>query len=183
MCASGGKIGNVTLNFDETKPGPLFNPSSDFWFSEGFDFHGANLGCAAQGNEKWCEFEISAYSYNESSTKEQSIAWSETKRVPACPNFPAGGCQLTPVQLDGYTNITSVLIKLHVGLDLRVWWGDDFQMGWTDNSCAAATCRANALPHRVKRETIETVAEQGVWHWTPLGLERLDDEYVWQSLD
>ncbi|KAK5993107.1 hypothetical protein PT974_06535 [Cladobotryum mycophilum] len=239
MCANGGKIGNSTLDFDEVKPGPLFNPTGDIWFSEGFvivppssqaaqayipssggqliefvplslsstsstsgtrdtaeigvgpnaasscfrfDLHGASLGCAAQGNEQWCEFEISAYAYNQGSTKEQSVAWSETKRVPACPSFPSGSCQLTPVQFDGYTNLTSVLIKLHVGLDLRVWWGDDLRIGWTDNSCTAATCRASAIPHRVKRKTIESVAQRGVWHWTPSGLERLDDEYIWESL-
>ncbi|KAL3961017.1 hypothetical protein ACCO45_006134 [Purpureocillium lilacinum] len=146
-----------------------------------FDFLGASLGCAAQGNEKWCEFEISAYTFNEGSFSEQSIAWSETKRVPACPTFPSSSCALTPVEFEGYTNITSVLISLHVGLDLRAWWGDDFKFGWSDNSCEAASCRGRALPHRVKRETVETAIRHGVWHWTPAGLQRLDDEYIWES--
>ncbi|GJN70987.1 hypothetical protein PLIIFM63780_002422 [Purpureocillium lilacinum] len=237
MCPSGGKIGNTTVDFDDIKPGPLFNPSGDIWFSEGFlvappstpvsqsfapasggqlvefvpvslsgsptshgadvaeigvgpnsanpcfrfDFLGASLGCAAQGNEKWCEFEISAYTFNEGSFSEQSIAWSETKRVPACPTFPSSSCALTPVEFEGYTNITSVLISLHVGLDLRAWWGDDFKFGWSDNSCEAASCRGRALPHRVKRETVETAIRHGVWHWTPAGLQRLDDEYIWES--
>ncbi|UNI16548.1 hypothetical protein JDV02_002974 [Purpureocillium takamizusanense] len=237
MCPSGGKIGNTTVDFDNLKPGPLFNPSGDIWFSEGFlvappstpasesfapasggqlvefvpaslsgsptshgadvaeigvgpnsanpcfrfDFLGADLGCAAQGNEKWCEFEVSAYTFNEGSFSEQSIAWSETKRVPACPTFPSSSCALTPVEFEGYTNITSVLISLHVGLDLRAWWGDDFKFGWTDNSCEAASCRGRALPHRVKRETVESAIRHGVWHWTAEGLQRLDDEYIWES--
>ncbi|KAJ6441398.1 hypothetical protein O9K51_04948 [Purpureocillium lavendulum] len=236
MCPSGGKIGNTTVNFDTVKPGPLFNPSGDIWFSEGFlvappstpasqsfapasggqlvefvpaslsgspahgadvaeigvgpnsanpcfrfDFLSASLGCAADGNEKWCEFGVSAYTFDEGSLTEQSIAWSETKRVPACPDFPSNSCELTPVEFEGYTNITAVLISLHVGLELRAWWGDDFKFGWSDNSCEAASCRGRALPHRVKRETVESAITHGVWHWTPAGLQRLDNEYIWES--
>ncbi|KAL7793141.1 hypothetical protein V8C37DRAFT_415956 [Trichoderma ceciliae] len=238
MCSAGGKIGNFTLDFDDAKTGPLFNPSRDIWFSEGFliappssqmpqsyvpssggqlvefvppslpfmahsnvgdtaeigvgpnapdrcfrfDFQGASLGCAAEGAEKWCEFEVSAYRYNEVLGREESIAWSETKRIPACPNFPHGSCRLTPVSFDGYTNITSILISLRVGTELRVWWGDDFKIGWNDNGCEAAVCRANAAPQPIKRETIESVARRGVWHWTARGLKRLDDGYIWRSV-
>lgn len=222
------------------KPGPLFNPTGDIWFSEGFliappasqaaqsyipssggqlvefvpaaignpsvshrgtgdaaevgvgpnaaspcfrfDFFGAHLGCAAAGNEEWCEFEVSAYNFNEGLSFEQSIAWSETKRVPACPNFPNGNCPLTPVDFSGYNNITSILITLRVGVELRAWWGDDFKFGWTDNSCEAASCRARATPQHVKRETVELALRRGVWHWTPAGLQRLDDEYIWDSV-
>ncbi|PHH76455.1 hypothetical protein CDD82_3980 [Ophiocordyceps australis] len=237
MCPSGGKVGKITVNFDNTKPGPLFNPSDDVWFSQGFlvappssqlaqsyvpssggqlvefvppslspsneqgasdtaqiglgpnsaspcfrfNLLGANLGCAAQASEQWCEFEISAYTWDVVSSSEQAIAWSETKRVPACPDFPNGSCSLTPVQFEGYTNITSVLIRLHVGLELRAWWGDDFEFEWTDNGCEAASCRARALPNRVKRESVMSALRSGVWHWTPEGLQRLDDEYIWES--
>ncbi|KAM4055734.1 protein family CysZ [Hirsutella rhossiliensis] len=240
MCSSGGKIGNTTVNFDDVKPGPLFNPSGDIWFSEGFlvappasqaaqsylpssggqlvefvpaslanpsashqgtgdaaevgvgpnaaspcfrfDFFGAQLGCAAAGNEEWCEFEVSAYTFNEGLSFEQSIAWSETKRVPACPSFANGNCPLTPVDFVGYKNITSILVTLRVGIELRAWWGDDFKFGWTDNSCEAASCRASATPQHVKRETVELALRRGVWHWTPAGLQRLDDEYIWDSV-
>ncbi|KAL6801016.1 hypothetical protein GGI42DRAFT_354068 [Trichoderma sp. SZMC 28013] len=238
MCPTGGKIGNFTLDFDDTKAGPLFNPSRDIWFSQGFliappssqtsqsyspssggqlvefmppslplsahssvgdtaeigvgpnapnhcfrfDFQGASLGCAAEGAESWCDFEVSAYRYNDVSQREESIAWSETKHIPACPNFPHGNCRLTPVSFDGYTNITSILINLRVGNEVRVWWGDDFKFGWNDNGCDAAACRANALPQPVKREVIESAARRGVWHWTPRGLKRMDDGYIWESV-
>ncbi|EHK19055.1 uncharacterized protein TRIVIDRAFT_203806 [Trichoderma virens Gv29-8] len=238
ICPTGGKIGNFTLDFDETKPGPLFNPSRDIWFSQGFliappsaqtsqsynpssggqlvefvppslpssshssvgdtaeigvgpnapnhcfrfDFQGASLGCAAEGAENWCEFEVSAYRYNDVLGREESIAWSETKRIPACPSFPHGNCRLTPVLFDGYANITSILINLRVGAELRVWWGDDFKFGWSDNGCEAAACRANAVPQPTKREVIESAARRGVWHWTPSGLKRMDDEYIWESV-
>ncbi|KAF7562129.1 hypothetical protein G7046_g2017 [Stylonectria norvegica] len=148
-----------------------------------FDFLGANLGCDAKGNEQWCEFEVSAYRYNETSASEGSIAWSETKRVPACPTFAQGGCALTPVEFDGYNNITSILITVRVGGELRVWWGDDFKVGWNDNTCAAATCRASVPAMRVKRKTVESALRRGVWTWTPSGLQRLDDELVWESMN
>lgn len=117
-----------------------------------FDLYGLSLGCAAEGNEQWCEFEFSAYAFDESSGGAQSTSWSETKRIPACPDYPTGGCTLTPVELFGYTNITSVLITLRVGLDVRVWWGDDLRVGWTDNSCEAGHCRSDISLAFAKRE-------------------------------
>lgn len=117
-----------------------------------FNLYGLSLGCAAEGNEQWCEFEFSAYAYDESTGDARSTSWSETKRVPACPEYPAGPCSLTPVELEGYTNITSVLITLRVGLDLRVWWADDLRVGWTDNSCEAGTCRGDVSAAFAKRE-------------------------------
>ncbi|KAG6002040.1 hypothetical protein E4U21_003554 [Claviceps maximensis] len=234
MCPVGSKIGNHTLNFDTLKSGPLFNPSGDLWFSEGFlispltpqavqgympssggqlvefvppsltsqqssdtaeigvgpnspnpcfrfNLYGANLGCAARAAEQWCEFHISAYTYSQGAANEMSIAWSEIKHVPACPSFPNAPCPLTPVALDGYQNITSVLIELRVGTDLRTWWADDFSYGWTDNSCAAAQCRDGAVSQHVKREIVESAVRRGVWSWTPAGLQKVDDESIWDS--
>ncbi len=125
-----------------------------------FNFYGASLGCAAEGVEQWCEFEFSAYTYNETSGSEASLSWSETKRVPACPNFPQGPCPLTPVQLDGYNNLASILISVRVGLELRAWWADDLQIGWTDNTCEAASCRTNAIARRAKREVFSRASRR-----------------------
>ncbi|KAJ3492617.1 hypothetical protein NLG97_g5269 [Lecanicillium saksenae] len=148
-----------------------------------FNFYGASLGCAAEGVEQWCEFEFSAYTYNEALGSEASLSWSETKRVPACPNFPHGPCPLTPVQLDGYNNVASILVTVRVGLELRAWWGDDFQIGWTDNTCEATTCRDNAVSRRAKREVFSRASRRGVWQWTPNGPRKLDDDYVWSSFE
>lgn len=148
-----------------------------------FNFYGANLGCAAEGVEQWCEFEFSAYTYNASVGSEVSLSWSETKRVPACPQFPQGPCPLTPVQLDGYENVTSILVTVRVGLELRAWWGDDFQIGWTDNSCEASACRTNTNPRRVKREVFSRASRRGVWQWTPNGAKKIDDDYIWLTFE
>lgn len=148
-----------------------------------FNFYGASLGCAAEGVEQWCEFEFSAYTYNETLGSEASLSWSETKRVPACPNFPQGPCPLTPVQLDGYNNLASILVSVRVGLELRAWWGDDLQIGWTDNTCEAASCRANAISRRAKREVFSRASRRGIWQWTPNGVKKLDDDYVWSSFE
>ncbi|KAF5553785.1 hypothetical protein FMEXI_2219 [Fusarium mexicanum] len=234
ICATGGSIGNTTIDFDNSKPGPLFNPVENIWFSGGFliappssrqsqpyiptsggqlvefvppalsnttstisgdvaqigvgphaaspcfrfDLFGASLGCDAHGDEKWCEFEISAYRWNETSSTEESIAWSETKQVPACPTFSEGGYELTRVDLDGYTDLSSVLITVRVSQNLRVWWGDDFRVGWTDNSCIAASCRTNVPSQLVKREAVLSALRQGVYQWTPHELKRLEDSLV-----
>ncbi|KAF4337628.1 hypothetical protein FBEOM_8491 [Fusarium beomiforme] len=234
ICATGGNIGNNTIDFDNSKPGPLFNPVENIWFSGGFliappstrqsqpyipssggqlvefvppvlsnttstisgdvaqigvgphaaspcfrfDFFGASLGCDAYGDEKWCELEISAYRWNETSSTEESIAWSETRQVPACPTFSKGGYELTRVELDGYKDLSSVLITLRVSQNLRVWWGDDFRVGWSDNSCIAASCRTNVPSQLVKRETVLSALRQGVYQWTPHELKRLEDGLV-----
>ncbi|KAF5254086.1 hypothetical protein FOXYS1_14443, partial [Fusarium oxysporum] len=234
ICATGRSIGNTTIDFDNSKPGPLFNPVENIWFSGGFliappssrqsqpyiptsggqlvefvppalsnttstisgdvaqigvgphaaspcfrfDLFGASLGCDASGDEKWCEFEISAYRWNETSSTEESIAWSETKQVPACPTFSEGGYELTRVDLVGYTDLSSVLITVRVSQNLRVWWGDDFRVGWTDNSCIAASCRTNVPSQFVKRETVLSALRQGVYQWTPHELKRLEDSLV-----
>ncbi|KAM5341667.1 hypothetical protein ACJ41O_014698 [Fusarium nematophilum] len=234
ICAAGVSIGNTTIDFDNSKSGPLFNPVENVWFSGGFliapptsqqpqpyipssggqivefvppslsntttsefsdvaqigmgphasspcfrfNFFGARLGCDAQGAEKWCEFEISAYRYNKTSSREESIAWSETKYVPVCPTFSGGGYELTPIELEGYTDLSSVLITLRVGQEVRVWWGDDFRVGWTDNSCVAAACRTSVPSHRVKRETVVSALRRGVYKWARDGLERVDDALV-----
>ncbi|KAH7122887.1 hypothetical protein EDB81DRAFT_731477 [Dactylonectria macrodidyma] len=239
MCSTGGIIGNTTIDFDNSMPGPLFNPLEAIWFSEGFhivppslqpvqpyvptsggqvvefvppslsnttssgssdvaevgmgphspspcfrfDFFGASLGCETQGNEEWCEFEISAYRYNDTSASEESIAWSEIKQVPACSTFLEGGYQLTPIELEGYKDLSSVLITLRVGLELRTWWADDFRVGWTDNSCVAEACRSDSPHILAKRETVESVLSRGIWGWTPTGFERLNYTLVPESMN
>jgi hypothetical protein len=146
-----------------------------------FDLYKMHLGCATEKPEDWCEFEVSAYTHVEGSLHEESKAWRETKRVPGCANFSQGNCPLAPVEFVGFTNMTSVLITLHVGLELRVWWADDMQVGWTDNSCEASMCRAQTRMKRDKRQRVEAVLERGTWHWTKEGLERLDDNYILEA--
>ncbi|KAJ4313648.1 hypothetical protein N0V84_009307 [Fusarium piperis] len=235
ICATGLSIGNTTIDFDNSKAGPLFNPQENIWFSSGFliapptseqpqpyipssggqlvefvppalsnttttgsgdvaqigmgphapspcfrfDFFGASLGCDAQGNEKWCEFEISAYRWNDTSSSEESIAWSEIKQVPACPTFSEGGYELTRIDLDGYTDLSSVLITLRVSQELRVWWGDDFRVGWADNTCDAAACRTHAPTYLMKEEAVADAVRQGVFQWSRINkFDRIDDAVV-----
>lgn len=141
-----------------------------------FNLYGLSLGCAAQGNEQWCEFEFSAYTYDGSTGGAQSTSWSETKRVPACSEYPAGPCTLTPVELEGYTNITSVLITLRVGLDLRAWWGDDLRVGWTDNSCEAGICRADTSAAFAKRQRSGSSLRQRLVRLVATGLKAIQGQ-------
>lgn len=138
-----------------------------------FNLYGLNLGCAAQGSEQWCEFEISAYTFDETSGLVEPVPWSEVKRVPACPEYPSSSCTLTPVELEGYTNVTSVLITLHVGLDLRVWWGDDIRVGWTDNGCDAARCRSDSSGLLAKRGSSDVSFRRRFWNLVPSQLKAL----------
>lgn len=170
---TGGSGDVAEIGMGPHSPSPCFR----------FDFFGARVGCETEGNEEWCEFEISAYRYNDTSSSEESIAWSEVKQVPACSTFLEGGYELTPIELEGYKDLSSVLITVRVGLELRSWWGDDFRVGWTDNSCVAEACRSNSPHLSAKRETVESALRRGIWGWSPSGFERLDDALVWESMN
>jgi len=62
--------------------------------------------------------------------------------VSACPSQT--NCSLSRVTVgSAYSNLTSINIQLTVGNSTtETWWGDDLQLGWTNNTCASANCRS-----------------------------------------
>ncbi|KAK1753727.1 hypothetical protein QBC47DRAFT_47378 [Echria macrotheca] len=105
-----------------------------------FNFLGISLGC--DSTDQSCVFDITGLQWNGDDNVVQS---NRTLEIAACPD--GSNCTLSHQILDSaaamtFSNLTAINITLTVGGQPRNWWGDDLQIAWSDNSCAAATCRS-----------------------------------------
>lgn len=118
-----------------------------------FDFLGISLGC--DSTDQPCVFDITGLQWNGVDNIVQS---NRTLEVAACPDN--SNCSLSHQLLDSaaaltFSNLTAINITLTVGGQPRTWWGDDLQIAWTDNDCAAAACRSRVpnsimFPHNFR---------------------------------
>ncbi|KAG7135822.1 hypothetical protein HYQ45_006491 [Verticillium longisporum] len=137
-----------------------------------FNFFGANLGCDAHGENQFCEFTFTGYRFNSTLNAEAEVL-SQVTWVPSCPTLKE--CNLTPFLVEGFNNLSSVLVTLRVDGKPRPWWADDLKVGWTDNSCDAARCRAGTPHHTATKRGKEG---EPVWYWTPGGLRQLGSHFM-----
>lgn len=103
-----------------------------------FNLYGINLGCDSQGPD--CVFTFTGQKFDNVAKKDQTVL-SQTVHVPAC--IKSDGCELQHVSVDGFTDLTSVLVGLKVDDEDQIWWGDDIDLGWYDNHCSMSVCRSN----------------------------------------
>jgi collagen type III alpha len=134
-----------------------------------FNFYGANLGCDSRSALQDCEYTFSGYRYNYTKQSE-SLAMSRRVWVPPCPRM--ANCTLTTIQIDGFDDLSSILITLKVDGHDQSWWADDLKLGWTDNSCDATICR-DMVPAMKAKRGVTNASRKEIWHWTPGGLQRL----------
>ncbi|KAK3314195.1 hypothetical protein B0H66DRAFT_567954 [Apodospora peruviana] len=111
-----------------------------------FDFIGVSLGC--NSTDAPCDFNIAGIQWNGVSDVRQA---NKTMKIAACSD-PAN-CTLGHQVLDSaaalqFTNLTALNITLTVAGQPQTWWADDLQISWTDNGCAAASCRAQ-VPNNI----------------------------------
>jgi hypothetical protein len=106
-----------------------------------FDFRDINLGCNATSVP--CLFRISGLQWD---GFRDVVKDTMTFVLPACGE--ASNCTLTQVSSGltvarhSLTSLTAINITLEFTGERQTWWADDLQLAWTDNSCAAAMCRA-----------------------------------------
>ncbi len=106
-----------------------------------FNITGASFGCDSEGPA--CDFSFTGFRYN-STTGLTSAITQQQVIVPSCPAL--ANCTLTPVTLDQtFQDIDSVRINVTVSSEPKIWWMDDIQLGWTNNTCTAGTCRSNHI--------------------------------------
>lgn len=101
------------------------------------DAFSAYLGCANAGPED-CIIMINGYEPTHSTrTVFQTVTQSP------CPGLK--NCKLAHVQFDaGFRNLSGIQILAAVNRRPVTWYMDDLQLGWSNNTCAAATERASA---------------------------------------
>ncbi|TLD33836.1 hypothetical protein PspLS_01155 [Pyricularia sp. CBS 133598] len=109
-----------------------------------------DLGCNT--TENYCRFNISGLRYNGILGQEQQVSQFEVS-FPSCSANNFTNCSLSTVNLSRYnlTDLTSITFD-NIGNSSRVWFGDDFEFTWTNDTCEAGRCRALVpnLSHRVR---------------------------------
>ena len=111
--------------------GPRSSDSA-YWI----DAFSAYLGCSNAGPGD-CTISINGYDAV-SSTR----IVNQTVTQPPCPGLK--NCTLAMVEfLPGFKNLSGIQILAAVNDRLVTWYMDDLQLGWSNNTCAAATERAS----------------------------------------
>jgi hypothetical protein len=109
----------------------------------GFNFYGASFGCDSRGPD--CDFTFTGFRYDRATQQTNQVA-QEGSVVPACP--PLQDCSLVPVIFTNeFMDLDSIRINVTVVGNPKIWWMDDLQLGWFNNTCAAGFCRINAHIH------------------------------------
>jgi collagen type III alpha len=127
-----------------------------------WNFYGVSLGCASDITRQDCHFEIWALRYNEATGRDEFTGASEDAMTIACTE-PT--CELTPKMFSGYQDLSSIVIRVKSDNKIRVWWADDVQVGWTDNTCEAAWCRAwgdDKTPQSMRRGELYLFTSNGI---------------------
>ncbi|KAJ8611629.1 hypothetical protein MRB53_037853 [Persea americana] len=110
---------------------------SAFWF----DAYSAWLGCDNPGPES-CTYVITAFVWDEEGRREKQID-QQTATTSACPGFQ--NCQLQEVQFpQSFVNLTGLQIQAYKGADQVMFFMDDVQLAWSNNTCAAGLRRAQS---------------------------------------
>jgi hypothetical protein len=173
---SGGKLlefvppvfvdGATTTTLDASQFGVGIDAASDCFR---FNFHGANLGCDATGEGQFCEFTFTGYRFNATLNAEEQ-AMSQLVWVESCPSLV--DCGLTPIVVEGFNDISSVLVTVRVDGQAASWWADDLRVGWFDNSCEAGRCRAGT-ERRVSTRILSQSQSESFDIWTREGRKTL----------
>jgi hypothetical protein len=73
-------------------------------------------------------------------TKATDTITTQTMSTAACPGL--SNCDLVPVFLDNtFANLTELRINVTVAGIEKIWWLDDLNLSWFDDSCDAGLCR------------------------------------------
>ncbi|KAI9863544.1 MAG: hypothetical protein M1824_000224 [Vezdaea acicularis] len=122
-------------SWGELGAGPRFADST-YWI----DAHSVNMGCDNSGLGD-CKIIFYGYTYDAKDGGEVLHAEQITS-LPPCPGFK--DCTLTPVILnDSFTGLSGLRIRAVAGEIPRIFFLDDFQLSWTNSSCAAGVKRGS----------------------------------------
>ncbi|KAI9881181.1 MAG: hypothetical protein M1830_007159 [Pleopsidium flavum] len=110
---------------------------SAYWI----DAYGAAMGCDNKGPED-CIVTFSGFAYSESSHQEV-LKTSLNVSIPPCPALK--NCILHPVSLGyGFTGLSGLSILARVADKPVIWFMDDVQLAWSNNTCAAGLERSES---------------------------------------
>lgn len=118
-----------------------------------FDFRGISLGC--NSTDQACSFKVTGLRWN---GRADLVQGGTTFSVDSCPQ--QSNCELRTHVVDtttvpSFSNLTAITVEATSAGHPVEWWADDIQLGWTDNSCGAATCRQK-IPNTIMKQTAWT---------------------------
>lgn len=114
-----------------------YEASSFFWF----DAFSAWLGCDNGGPET-CTLVMSGYTYSPLA-KDEVLSFQRNSTLPACTDYK--DCKLEKVEFpETFRGLSGLQIQAYVGEEERMFFMDDVDLRWTDNSCAAGLARQRA---------------------------------------
>lgn len=117
--------------------GPRFAESA-YWI----DAYGAAMGCDNKGPEN-CVVTFTGFVYSNSSNAEV-VKTSTNVTIPPCPGLK--NCILHPVTIGaGFTNLSGLRIEAKVAGKPVIWFMDNVQLAWSNNTCAAGLERLQSL--------------------------------------
>ncbi|GAB7365796.1 hypothetical protein MBLNU230_g7129t1 [Neophaeotheca triangularis] len=105
-----------------------------FWFNA----YRAWLGCDNAGPDD-CTLVMTAYGWDGASQAEQTVG---TTNVTLAPCETMANCQLQSVEFpSGWDNLSGLQIRAFVENEERMFFMDDLDMGWSNNTCEAGLAR------------------------------------------
>ncbi|PGH12375.1 hypothetical protein AJ79_04323 [Helicocarpus griseus UAMH5409] len=110
-----------------------------FWF----DTYSAYFGCDNGSPNTPCEITVSAVKYS-TTTKKEEPAGMRSFTLPSCPDYK--NCALSKLDFgDSFRAISGLQFSATVAGEPVIWFVDDIEMNWYNNTCAAGLER---LRHR-----------------------------------
>lgn len=89
---------------------------------------------------------MTAYSWDISSQSERTLGSSNATLAPC---EALADCQLQPVEFpDGWDNLSGLQIRAFVDGGERMFFMDDLDMGWSNNTCEAGLARSRGGRNR-----------------------------------
>jgi hypothetical protein len=127
-----------SANSPRTEPGEITDGPYDgmpaFWFNA----RGAWLGCDNDGPEP-CVFNITGWTWNSQLTNEVAT-YNTLVEIPPCPAFE--NCQLQHVDFpESFRGLSGIQIQAFANNKPRMFFMDDLELSWSDNTCAAGMQR------------------------------------------
>ncbi|KAL1585987.1 hypothetical protein WHR41_04755 [Cladosporium halotolerans] len=128
----------MSANVPRSEPGEItdgpYDGLSAFWFNA----RGAWLGCDNNGPEP-CVFNVTGWTWN-SQIGDEVATYNTQIEVPACST--SSGCKLQHVNFpDSFRGLSGIQIQAFANGKPRMFFMDDLELGWYDNSCAAGMQR------------------------------------------
>lgn len=110
-----------------------------------FNFTKVSLGCDSRAAP--CSFTLAGFAYDRVKLQTVEVI-SHIFSVPACTGMEK--CNLATIKVSGFDNLTSITIKAEVNGKSTVWWADDFNFNWFDDTCESGICRSRVPIHSIE---------------------------------